>query len=480
RLAAGDGDSGDVVSVVDEDRLVERMVWFLAAHEWRLLKASAIVRLVLTIFGIALLIASGIGATRAERERATIATFAHRGGIQQGGRAAAVRADVVANERGWLALLPPAPLSALAVGQGDVYPNYIKVTARSLDALVSGDQIEHPLAVANGQFDAAFVVLFLYPLLIFAVSFDLTATERDRGTLRMVLAQPVTLREVVAGKMIVRAAQLAVPVVLIPIGVAALSAPLGGDFWLRSVLWTVVVLVYGAIWHGVALVINARGLSAPANALVLAGIWLVFAVVGPSCVNLLIAVRYPMPSRVDAAVEARAATQAATVEGSQQLGQFLQDHPTTSNVGTEGLRQFARLQAERDRKVAERLQKVETSFDAQLRKQQRLASWLSVLSPTMVAQNVLLDVAGTSTFRFEHFRAEVSAFQQQWKAYFEPRVLDAATLSQSESAGAPTFTYSDEPSALMLQRVAVPLGVMAIAGVALLWVGFRGYRGYVL
>ncbi len=220
--------------------------------------------------------------------------------------------------------------------------------------------------MSNGQFDAAFVVLFLYPLLIFAVSFDLTATERDRGTLRMVLAQPVTLREVVAGKMIVRAAKLAVPVILIPIGVAAVSSPVDGDFWLRAMLWIVVVLVYGAIWHGIALVVNARGMSAPANALVLAGIWLLFAVVGPSCVNLLIAVRYPMPSRVEAAVEARAATQEATVQGSQQLGQFLQDHPTTANVGREGMRQFALLQAERDRQVAERLQAVEASFDAQL------------------------------------------------------------------------------------------------------------------
>jgi ABC-2 type transport system permease protein len=456
------------------------MIWFLAGHEWRVLKASAIVRLVLAIFGIALLIASGIGATRAARERETIATFAHRGGIQEGGRSTAVRADVVANERGWLALLPPAPLSSLAVGQGDVYPNYIKVTARSLDALVSGDQIEHPLAVANGQFDAAFVVLFLYPLLIFAVSFDLTATERDRGTLRMVLAQPVTLQEVVAGKMIVRAAKLAVPVILIPVGLAALSSPADRDFWLRAMLWIVVVLVYGAIWHGIALVVNARGMSAPANALVLAGIWLLFAVVGPSCVNLLIAVRYPMPSRVEAAVEARAATQEATVQGSQRLGQFLQDHPTTSNVGREGLRQFALLQAERDRRVAERLQAVESSFDAQLRKQRRLASWLSVLSPTMVAQNVLLDVAGTSTFRFEHFRAEVTAFQQRWKAYFEPRVLDAATLTQAEYADAPGFTYADEPSGLMVQRVAVPIAVMALAGAALIWAGFRGYRGYAL
>ncbi len=145
------------------------------------------------------------------------------------------------------------------------------------------------------------------------------------------------------------------------------------------------------------------------------------------------------------------------------------------------MRQFALLQAERDRQVAERLQAVEASFDAQLRKQQRLASWLSVLSPTMVAQNVLLDVAGTSTFRFDHFRAEVTAFQQQWKAYFEPRVLDAATLDRRlNTRRRQAFAYADEPSALMLQRVAVPIVVMAVVGAALIWAGFRGYRGYAL
>ncbi len=455
------------------------MVLFLARHEWRVLSASAIVRLVLAVFGMALVIASGIGAARAERERHIVTAFEQRGSHERA-NPRSLRADAAANERGWLALLPPAPLGALAVGQGDVHPNYIKVTARSLDALVSGDQIEHPLAVSNGQFDAAFVVLFLYPLLIFAISFDLTASERDRGTLRMVLAQPVTLREVVAGKMIVRAAQLAVPVVVIPIGIAAGSSPLDGEFWLRAMVWALVVLVYGAIWHGLALVVNARGLSAPANALVLAGIWLLFAVVGPSCVNLLIAVRYPMPSRVEAAVEARAATQEATVQGSQQLGQFLQDHPTTANVGRDGMRQFALLQAQRDRKVADRLQAVDASFNAQLLKQQRLASWLSVLSPTMVAQHVLLDVAGTSTFRFDHFRGEVTAFQQQWKSYFEPRVLDAATLSAAEYSDAPTFLYADEPSSRMLQRVALPIVVMALAGAALILAGFRRYRGYAL
>jgi hypothetical protein len=93
---------------------------------------------------------------------------------------------------------------------------------------------------------------------------------------------------------------------------------------------------------------------------------------------------------------------------------------------------------------------------------------------------VLLDVAGTSTFRFNHFRAEAASFQQHWKAYFEPRVLDAATLTPAEFASAPVFNYVDEPVALMLGRVAVPIGLLGVAGVLLLFIGFRNYRGYAL
>jgi ABC-2 type transport system permease protein len=477
---------GSVVGVVDEARVMTAhlpkgrgQMWFLARHEWRVLSASRAGRFVMAVFIIALGIASVLGAIRAADARDAIREFGGRA-IAERTNAGDIRADVAANERGFLALLPPARLSALAVGQGDVYPNYVKVTARSLDALVSGDQIENPLAVASGQFDAAFVILFLYPLLICAISFDLTATERDQGTLRMVLSQPVKMRDLIAGKMLVRAVRLLIPASLIPIAVAALGAPIDGEFLLRASLWAGAVIAYGAIWHGIALLVNARGLTAPANALILAGIWLLFAVVGPSCVNLLIAIRYPMPSRVEAAVQARAATQDATVQGSRQLGQFLQDHPTSGNVGREGMRQFALLQAQRDQRVADRLQAVEVSFNTQLARQRRLASWLSVLSPTMTAQGVLLEVAGTSTTRFDHFRSEAAAFQRQWRAYFEPRVLDAATLTQAEYAAAPAFSYGEEPASQSARRIALPVVAMAIAGFLLIALGFRRYRGYAL
>jgi ABC-2 type transport system permease protein len=446
----------------------------LARHEWQLLTASAVVRLVIAVFGTALLGASLLGAARAAREHRTFETFTHRA-LQQRAQPSPVRADVIANDKGVLALMPPAPLRRLAVGQSDVYPAYIKITARHLDSLVTGDQIEHPLAVASGHFDVAFVILFLYPLLIFAVSFDLTATERDRGTLRMVLAQPVLLRDLVAGKMLTRALLLAVPATSIPFVFAfhaSSATPL--------LIWSLAVLAYGAIWHGIALLVNARGWNAATNALVLAGIWLMFAVVGPATINLMIDVRYPMPSRVEAAVQARAASQEATVQGSRELGQFLQDHPTSANVGREGMRQFAMLQAARDRQIADRLKAVESAFDAQLQRQQRLASWLSVLSPTMIAQQVLLESAGTSTTRFDRFAAAAAAFQRRWQAYFEPRVLDAATLTAADIANAPAFTYAEPPAADAIRNVVPSIVAMAVVGAALLFLGFRRYRGYAL
>jgi ABC-2 type transport system permease protein len=472
------GDRGGVVGRGHEGRVV---LLFLARHEWRVLSANAIVRLVVVVFGIALVASALLGMARAERERRTVAAFEQRqGDAPNRTSGSGLRADAVANERGWLALLPPAELAHLAIGQGDVYPNYIKITARSLDALVAGDQIEHPLSVASGQFDVAFVILFLYPLLIFAVSFDLTAGERDRGTLRMVLSQPVTLRQLVAGKMIVRAVLLLVPAIVLPFATVAFTTPFGATFSQRTMLWSIAVTAYAAVWHGLALVVNARGLKAPANALVLSGIWLAFVVVGPSAVNLLIATRYPMPSRVEAAVQARAATQEATVQGSRELGQFLQDHPTSGNVGRDGMRQFAMLQAQRDQRVADRLQSAESVFNEQLARQQRLASWLSVVSPTMITQGVLLDVAGTSTYRFEHFRAEAAKFQRQWRDYFEPRVLDAATLTPEEYAAAPVFAYRDEAPASMRARILLPIAVMFGVALLLWWAGFRRYARYQL
>ena len=91
------------------------MIPFLARHEWRVLTASAVVLWVIAIFGIALVAASALGAARAAREQQTFEAFAARTS-QQLARTSSVRADVAANDKGWLALVPPA--AARRAGRG--------------------------------------------------------------------------------------------------------------------------------------------------------------------------------------------------------------------------------------------------------------------------------------------------------------------------------------------------------------------------
>jgi ABC-2 type transport system permease protein len=56
----------------------------------------------------------------------------------------------------------------------------------------------------SGRFDLAFVILYLYPLLILSLGYNLVSGEKEAGTLALTLSQPVALRTLVAGKVAMR------------------------------------------------------------------------------------------------------------------------------------------------------------------------------------------------------------------------------------------------------------------------------------
>ena len=51
-----------------------------------------------------------------------------------------------------------------------------------------------------GRFDLAFVLIYLYPLLILALTYNLLSAEKEQGTLALALSQPVSLRTLVSAR----------------------------------------------------------------------------------------------------------------------------------------------------------------------------------------------------------------------------------------------------------------------------------------
>jgi cell division protein FtsW (lipid II flippase) len=104
---------------------------------------------------------------------------------------------------------------------------------------------ENPHRLLIGRFDAAFVVVFLVPLFIIALTYSLIAGERERGTLALLLAQPVTLPALITAKLaprvIIVVALLALIAVLFALAIAQVNGA-GLALWRGGArLWRVLV-----------------------------------------------------------------------------------------------------------------------------------------------------------------------------------------------------------------------------------------------
>lgn len=451
------------------------MLWELIGHEWRVMRADAVVTTALLCGAVLATLAVWLGIARqrdayedqARLEQALI-------DIPVG----SVDATARANERGTYVVLPPAPLATFAVGQSDVQPAHYKITARLAEATLAADPVESPLALMTGQLDLTFLIVYLFPLLILTTSADLTASERQTGTLRMMLAQGATLRAIVTAKVVARAMLVVgLPVVVAAAALAASGAPVASVP--RALLWTVAAMLYGAFWLAVAVVVNAHGRSAAGIAVTLASLWLLLVVMVPAVGNLTARLMHPVPSRVEFATALREATQQATVQGSRMLGRYLEDHPPTG-TGVDGLRQFAALQAARDAEIAKGAAPLRASYDAQLTAQRAFMARLQFVSPAILTVLALTDAAGTSGVRHRAFVAQAFAFQERWRLFFAPLVLNAEPLAAADAGRVPTFVYVDERTGDVLARRAWPLAALALITAGIGVAGAYSYRRYVV
>jgi ABC-2 type transport system permease protein len=469
-------------------------------HEWRTLLADRTLWIITPLF--ALLIGYGIynGSTWVDFQRTTLQaaqaeerTRLARAqeeivAIQQGGKPASAFTNpqlpaVAAGRAGTrYALLPPGPLASLSVGQSDIYPYYFKVSSQSKQTFADNDEVENPTNLLAGRFDLAFVILYLFPLLILALCYNLLSAEREQGTLQMILSQPVSLRQFVLGKIGLRA----LVVLCLTLGFSIAGFLMGEvelqaeEAWLRMLLWVGIVGGYGAFWFALAIVVNAIGRSSATNATALAGLWLLFVLLIPSVLSVGASSLYPVPSRVEMVQATRRATAEATAKASQLLSKYLEDHPELTAGGQPDPNDFAlrtlAIQDETERLV----QPVLDRFDQQTLGQQELVDRLRFLSPAIVTQAALNEVAGTSLSRYRHFLGLVDRFHQEWRAFFTPLVVKRTMLQASDYPRFPSFQFEEEQLEMVARRVLTGILGMVLLTLLIGWVGFRALRRYSL
>lgn len=365
-------------------------------------------------------------------------------------------------------VLPPTPLAALTTGQSDLLPQSLTLNPGAPPSLLGTGEPENPHRLLIGPFDVAFVVVSLAPLLVIALTYGLLAGERERGTLPLLLSQPIGARALIAGRL--------APRVLLGLALLTLLAVVGAPAALlgvRGALWLGVAFAYGAFWFGISLFVIARRGSSATHALTLAAVWLALVVLVPAGINLAVKTLHPVPSRMELILAMRSATDEISAQTSRLLASYYEDHPEfapKAGAATE----YSEVRFITNERLDKALAPVLARYEAQLARQQALVDKMQFLSPALVAHFALAEAAGTGLARHREFLRQAAHHHAELRAFFNPRILKKEKFTAWDEV--PRFRFVDEPAAVVAQR-ALPaiLALAALAAGLVLW-SFRSLR----
>jgi ABC-2 type transport system permease protein len=396
-------------------------------------------------------------------------------GPPQGTNAGAVGAETAK-----YVTLPPTGLAALSVGQSDIQLNYLPVSLATTLDVTKWLELENPVNLAVGSFDIAFVVIFLLPIFILAMSYDLLSSEKERGTLAMILAHPVSVRELMASKIISRAAVMLTVVLSFGI-IALLTVGTGldtGDTWARFGLWIIATILYSAFWFALAVLVNVYGKNSASNGTILAGIWLILVVIVPQLVSMLATTIYPAPSRMELTIAAREAQTIAEKNFMSKLDEYYYDHLEFVPDGDKKAMDFLTLAQANANSIEKAVRPLYDDFQLQLNKQEELVQRFQFVSPAIMMQLALNEISGTSADRYEHFLYQMYDFHVEWKEFFSTKFLQRYPLKPADYDTFPEFEYEEEPFAAMVTRLVPSLLGMLILFLGVVLVPFIALRNY--
>ncbi|MBC7780630.1 MAG: ABC transporter permease subunit [Proteobacteria bacterium] len=376
------------------------------------------------------------------------------------------------------ALMPSAPLAPVALGQTDLFPGQFKVTYQSKIHFIHANDIENPWHLLSGHFDLAFVIVYLLPLLIFALSYNLLSVERESGTLKLLLSQPLALRTLVLGKVAVRAGVLLGLAVLVPLGVLLLARPESAGAGTSTLWWSLLVGAYALFWFALVVAVNAFGRSSASNAMLLVISWVVLVLIAPVLLNLGVTAASPAPSRTELATR----TRMVTIEAMNRYSKLLSaDYrhigkpevllPKDGKIEMSG-RALASYSIQKQ--IDEEIQPDLDRFDAQHARQQQLVARYSLLSPAAVAYEGMTALAGTGARRYAHFHDLMDGHHQAWKKFFFPRIDGGIAITEADFPRIPRFVWTEE-DARLIDRQAFP-ALLKLVMPSLLLLGIAAWR----
>lgn len=333
---------------------------------------------------------------------------------------------------------PTSPLAGLAIGQRDINSSIQAPTIRGLEGQKYDTDIRNPYQLMTGHFDLSFVLLYLFPLAIIVLCFNLYSEEQEQGTWPLVHVQSNSRWKYLLKKLSVPYLFVTGVLLLLYLLAALLLAIPFGKAFIGFMLSN---FLYVNFWFAVVLLVISFFKSSAVNAIGLLSIWLLLTLLLPAAVNNYITQQYPVPESLSTMVKQRDGYHKKwDISQDSTMAMFAKAYPqfAASKWTSEGFNWlwYYAMQHLGDAEAAmdSRL------FMQKLMQREKASATYSYFIPTLYTQLYNQELAQSSLQNHLQFLDSTTQFHERLRLYFYPQIFtDAPVLKEDWGKFTPVY-----------------------------------------
>lgn len=331
---------------------------------------------------------------------------------------------------------PPSALAFAALGQRDIAPSTLRIRALALEGQIYENEAQNPELALPGRFDFAFVLIYLAPLVLVVLFYDLWSGEREAGRLSSLLAVPKAWVRIWLPRVAARFGLVSSVLVVVFWGGALISGAGIGD----TIAFTALILALLGFWTLIATWVAKGAGSSPTNAAVLATIWFVITLIAPAGSNLVINAATPIPDGAAIMRENREAVHDAwDIDRDATLQRFYKLYPeyATSPPMQRPFewKWYYAFQHLGDQQV----EPLSTAYRAGIVEREARAGLVALALPPIAIQRALYRIAGTDMSAQWDYQDRIRAYHTQLRTYYYPFLFSAKPFTSADFDAAPAY-----------------------------------------
>ncbi|TDP03319.1 DUF3526 domain-containing protein [Flavobacterium sp. 245] len=362
------------------------------------------------------------------------------------------------------------PINSLAIGQRDVNPSIQSVTIRGLEAQKYDSELNNPSNLLSGNIDFSFVLLYLFPLLIIAFSYNIISEEKESGTWKIVATQTPNTFFYILKLFYVRILSITVLLTLILLAaIFFLQIPIDKSFFLFYGLSVLYIL----FWFAVCFFIVSFQKNSNFNAVILLTIWLFLIIILPAGINTYIINKYKVPEALELALTQRNAYHEKWDMNKQEtLDKFYNHYPQFKNYPLPD-KEFSWLWYYAMQQMGDDESSVQSKeLELKLKQRNQASELIAQFIPTLHTQIQLNEIAKSDLRNQLLFLKETTKFHEKLRLYFYPKIFDNAPVNQEKWEKFKVETFKDNSEASFMKAF-LPLFIFNLVLIVFGWWNFK-------